>query len=197
MVCDFIAYVFSNDWGGCAIRRGLPYLVNLMTYRLVAESDDRPIDHLQNLLIQKRDRVRECGRRHRQRVKTIRQTRQAASCHMVGGQVGQPVKIDVQPLYHHGQHQDLSNIHSWTAVATVDVLAMGCLHPFQNLIAGVHIAPECLQRRAKHFGIVPGLGIEGQCLNRDGTRGGCGSKVFRITVSSEFEASTSGDDLRI
>ena len=144
----------------------------------MSEPDDRVGDLLQDIVVQKCTVVRQCGDGYRRGIQNVRQTGEAPHVPVVGSQVRPPVTVDVQTLLHHGKHLDLPDVHARTTVAAVDRFTVGLQNERQDVIPGPGLTPERLQGRAEHLGIVPGLGVEGHILNRDGAQRGLRIKGF-------------------
>ncbi len=143
-----------------------------MPHGLMSELNDRVVDPRQDIVCQKRHGVRQCRRRHGGWIQDMRQTGQTPQVPVVGGQIRQPVKVDVQTRLHHSKHQDLPDVHARPAIRTVDPFAVTLPNEIQTLIPGLGVTPQRLQGITEHLGIVPGLGVEGEILDRDGTQRG-------------------------
>ena len=127
-----------------------------MPHGLMSELNDHAVDLRQDIVVQKGDVVR------------------------------QPIKVDVQTLLHHGKYQDLPEVHARPAVRAVDRFTVRLLNERQDVIPGLGLAPQRLQRVTEHLGIVPGLRVEGELLDRGGAERGLRIKGLSHKVPPVF-----------
>ena len=77
---------------------------------------------------------------------------------MMRHQVGQPVIVNIQPLFHDGHHQNLPERHAGATILATNLLAVMRFNQTENRVTSVTMAPQGLSGIAENFGIIAGVG---------------------------------------
>ena len=114
---------------------------------------------------------------------------------MMRHQVGQPVIVNIQPLFHDGHYQNLPERHARATILAINLLAVILFNQTKNRVTGVTMTPQGLSGIAENFGIIAGVGVEGELtgggIAKKGLYGeGCAHNVT-------FLSRDSGEDLLI